>query len=65
MRLTFRAKTFNFFFQCVDVIVEKFKEKKITVVTALREAIDAVYQTVSNWSWLIIVLPVTYCYLPG
>lgn len=30
---------------CVPVIIEKFKEKKQNVVTALREAIDAVYIT--------------------
>ncbi len=45
---SFEAYCFYFSLQCVDAIVEKFKEKKITVVTALREAIDAVYQTVSN-----------------
>lgn len=33
--------------QCVDAILEKFKEKKTTVVAALKEAIDAVYLTVS------------------
>ena len=33
--------------QCVDVIVEKFKEKKANVVAALRDAIDAIFQTVS------------------
>lgn len=32
---------------CVSVILEKFKEKKQNVVSALREAIDAVYLTVS------------------
>ena len=30
----------------VSAILEKFKEKKQNVVTSLREAIDAVYQTV-------------------
>lgn len=30
---------------CITVIVEKFKEKKQTVVTALREASDAVYMS--------------------
>ncbi|XP_073954765.1 protein mini spindles-like [Choristoneura fumiferana] len=28
---------------CVQAILEKFKEKKTNVVTALREAIDAIY----------------------
>ena len=31
---------------CVSVILEKFKEKKVNVVQALREAIDAVYNSV-------------------
>jgi hypothetical protein len=31
----------------VEVILEKFKEKKSTVVEALREALDAVYPLVS------------------
>ena len=30
----------------VSAILEKFKEKKLNVVTSLREAIDAVYLTV-------------------
>ena len=33
--------------QCIDVILDKFKEKKTNVVTALRGAIDAVFQTVN------------------
>lgn len=32
---------------CVQAILEKFKEKKANVVTALREAIDAIYPCVS------------------
>lgn len=32
---------------CVQAILEKFKEKKTNVVTALREAIDAIYPCVS------------------
>ena len=32
---------------CIPVFLEKFKEKKQNVVTALREAVDAVSQTVS------------------
>lgn len=31
---------------CVQAILEKFKEKKTNVVTALREAIDAIYPSV-------------------
>ncbi|XP_023239725.1 cytoskeleton-associated protein 5-like [Centruroides sculpturatus] len=33
--------------QCIPVILEKFKEKKQNVVQALREAIDAIYESVS------------------
>lgn len=37
-----------FFIQvCLSAILEKFKEKKVNVVVALREAIDAIYV---NWS---------------
>lgn len=32
---------------CISVILEKFKEKKQNVVSSLKEAIDAVYLTVS------------------
>lgn len=32
---------------CTETILEKFKEKKINVVTALREAVDAIYPSVS------------------
>lgn len=32
---------------CIPAYLEKFKEKKQNVVTALREAIDAAYATVS------------------
>lgn len=32
----------------MPVLFEKFKEKKQTVVSALREAVDAVYISVSN-----------------
>lgn len=32
---------------CISALLEKFKEKKQNVVSALREAIDAVYVTVS------------------
>lgn len=32
---------------CVPALLEKFKEKKQNVVTAVREAVDAVYLTVS------------------
>ena len=34
-------------FQCIDCLLEKFREKKITVVTALREAVDACFPAVS------------------
>lgn len=33
---------------CVQAILEKFKEKKANVVAALREAIDAIYPSVST-----------------
>ena len=32
----------------LTAIFEKFKEKKVNVVTALREAADAIYLTVSD-----------------
>ena len=32
---------------CIPCLLEKFREKKQNVVTALREAIDAVYMSVS------------------
>ncbi|XP_018010529.1 cytoskeleton-associated protein 5 [Hyalella azteca] len=32
---------------CTETILEKFKEKKMNVVTALREAVDAIYQCTS------------------
>ena len=35
---------------CFTVILDKFKEKKPMVVTALRDAADACYQSVSNAS---------------
>ena len=34
---------------CLSGIFEKFKEKKLNVVTALREASDAIYLTVSMY----------------
>ncbi|XP_062564823.1 protein mini spindles isoform X2 [Armigeres subalbatus] len=42
------AKKFNTYAgACVPAILEKFKEKKVNVVTALREAIDAIYPSTS------------------
>ena len=35
---------------CTSGIFEKFKEKKLNVVTSLREAVDAVYLTVRESS---------------
>ena len=35
------------FRQCVEVLLEKFKEKKPAIVAALREAVDAIFLTVS------------------
>ncbi|KAI8499624.1 Cytoskeleton associated protein 5 [Branchiostoma belcheri] len=40
-----RKKFSPYAVQCVKVILEKFKEKKVNVVTSLREAIDAIYLT--------------------
>ncbi|XP_066276419.1 cytoskeleton-associated protein 5-like isoform X5 [Branchiostoma lanceolatum] len=40
-----RKKFSSYAVQCVKVILEKFKEKKVNVVTSLREAIDAIYLT--------------------
>lgn len=33
---------------CTETILEKFKEKKPNVVTALREAVDAIFPTVGG-----------------
>ena len=33
--------------QCTEAILEKFKEKKVMAVAALRDAIDAIYPSVS------------------
>ncbi|XP_055620318.1 protein mini spindles isoform X4 [Toxorhynchites rutilus septentrionalis] len=42
------AKKFNpYAGACVPAILEKFKEKKVNVVTALRDAIDAIYPSTS------------------
>ena len=43
-----KKKFSPFALACIETILEKFKEKKINVVTALREAIDAIYPTVSR-----------------
>jgi len=32
--------------QCVEVLLEKFREKKPVIVQALKDAVDAVYCTV-------------------
>jgi cytoskeleton-associated protein 5 len=37
---------------CVSSLLEKFKERKQNVVTAIKEAIDAIYLTVSVWKLL-------------
>ena len=44
-----KKKFSPFALACIETILEKFKEKKINVVTALREAIDAIYPTVSRF----------------
>lgn len=35
-----------FVIQCIEVLLEKFKEKKAAVVQVLKEAVDAVFSTV-------------------
>ena len=40
-----KKKFTPFALACVETILDKFKEKKINVVNALREAIDAIYPT--------------------
>ncbi|XP_078586786.1 cytoskeleton-associated protein 5-like isoform X6 [Branchiostoma floridae x Branchiostoma japonicum] len=40
-----RKKFSPYAVQCIKVILEKFKEKKVNVVTSLREAIDAIFLT--------------------
>ena len=42
-----RKKFSPYAVQCTEAILQKFKEKKPMVVTALREAIDAIYPSVS------------------
>ena len=42
-----RKKFSSYASVCVSGIFEKFKEKKANVVSSLREAVDAVYLTVS------------------
>ena len=39
---------------CIPTILEKFKEKKQNVVTAMREAIDAIYPSVRLFSVTLI-----------
>ena len=39
---------FLLWFQCTEVLLEKFREKKATVVQSLKEAIDAVFLTVAK-----------------
>ena len=33
--------------QCIESLLEKFKEKKPTLIQVLKEAVDACYMTVS------------------
>lgn len=47
-----RAKFSPYAVACVQAILEKFKEKKTNVVTALREAIDAIYPSVSIFTYI-------------
>ena len=42
-----KKKFHPFAVACISTIIDKFKEKKINVVTALREAADAIYPSVS------------------
>lgn len=49
-----RGKFAPYAVSCIQTILEKFKEKKSNVVTALREAIDAIYPCVSHILFLII-----------
>lgn len=45
---------YHVFFQCIQMILDKFKEKKVNVVTALREASDAIFPSVSKLSVIVI-----------
>ena len=45
--MIFHVVVLHVLFQMLAVIFEKFKEKKATVVAALREAADAIYLCVS------------------
>lgn len=40
--------------QCLTPLLEKFKEKKQTVVLPLRDAVDAIYDSVSNLPFCIL-----------
>jgi cytoskeleton-associated protein 5 len=42
-----KRKFSSYALACIPTILEKFKEKKQNVVTAMREAIDAIYPSVS------------------
>ena len=46
-----RKKFSSYASSCMSAIFEKFKEKKLNVVTSLREAADAIYLTVSFTSF--------------
>lgn len=45
-----RKKFTQYSTMIISPLLEKFKEKKTNVVTALREAVDAVFLTVRNYS---------------
>ena len=39
-------------FQCIEVLLEKFREKKPAVVLVIKEGVDASYASVRNFSIL-------------
>lgn len=43
-----RKKFFPYAVQCNEAVLVKFKEKKVMVVTALRDAIDAIFVSVRS-----------------
>ena len=45
---TFAFTSFMLSLQCIEALLEKFKEKKPATVAVLREAVDAAFLTVST-----------------
>lgn len=58
-----RKKFSPYAVQCTEAALVKFKEKKPMVVSALRDAIDAIYAAVSlSLSYLSSLVPIIHYY---